>query len=298
MGIENFKRWHWMLISFALGAILALTNIYDITSGSTITPDESEAGGQRRTIGITTLVQKLNLPKTDKGYLWLADLTVYPAMNGRIYVSGNELEIQNGKGIYRPFQQITDIPFKVSSMRDAPRADYTIQDYITDVAKQNPDLTYQYAWWFTPKAKWGIWMGISVLVVGILWPTLLGILLGTEREPKPKKQAEKPHWMTSHGHDDLSLGRPKKVGITAADQQQLAELTDKLEHSVGAGVQHSTAAQGAEPQSALAAAVRKLENKPVEAQQIVEAPKEDVDWGGEFYPVAHAKHKKEDEHPH
>mgnify|MGYP000399453741 CR=1 FL=1 len=109
MGLENLKRWHWMLISLVIGALLGYAQIYDL-SGKRITPDETYS--DRRTIGIAVLMQKLSTPNTEKGYPWIADLTIYPPIEGKICVAGNELQPVQGKdGVasYRAFQQVTGI---------------------------------------------------------------------------------------------------------------------------------------------------------------------------------------------
>jgi len=298
MGLENLNRWHWMLISLIVGALLGYAQLYDLT-GKRITPDEWYS--DRRTIGLAVLMGKLNAPKTEQGYAMIADLTIYPAIEGKVCVAGNELLPANGKqgiGIYRPFQQVTEIPFRLIDGPPPPSPTYSILDYVKDLQKNRPDVAYRFAWWAVPPFTWSIWIGGSFLVIGILFPTFLSVLMGAGYMPVPKPR-EKPlrkSLYNSGGNEEMEgLVKAKKGPISAAEQNQLDELTTRLEQNLGSATIASGQVGTATDTGATAAAIRKLEAQPLDEQRpLIEAPKEDLEWGGEFYPVAHAKHKEEE----
>lgn len=296
MGLENLQRWHWMLISLVVGALLAYSQLYDLT-GKRLTPDESYA--DRRTIGLAVLVNKLNLAKSEKGYLPIADLTIYPMIDGKICVAGNELQPVQGKpgvGIYKPFQQITDVPFRLIDGPQPPSATYSIQDYVKELQTRNPDLKYRFAWWAVPWVTWTIWISGSFLVIGILMPTFMSVLMGAGYMPPPKpKEAKAVKPTYSGGSEEMEgLVKAKKAGaMTTEEQQQLDALTAKLQQNVG-GMTVGGSTAGKHAETATAAAIRNLDAKPLEQTKPIDQPKEDVEWGGEFYPVAHSKHVKDE----
>lgn len=297
MGLESLKTWHWMLISLIVGAALAYSQLYDL-SGKRLTPDESY--GDRRTIGLAVLIGKLNLPKTEKGYAHLADLTIYPAIDNRICVTGNELQPVQGKdgiGIYKPFQQVTEVPLKLLNGTPPPSNTYSILDYVKEVQTRNPDLTYRTAWWAVPPITWSIWMGGSFLLVGVLMPTFIRVMMGAGYMPPPKPKAvAKPAYTYTGGDEEIEgLVKEKKGPMTAAQQEQLEALTAKLQQSVGNASVSTGPVQTGASTSAVTAAIKQLDAKPLEeAKPLTDAPKEDVEWGGEFYPVAHSKHHEDE----
>jgi hypothetical protein len=284
-----------MLISLLIGAVLAYSQRYDGT----------DAG--YRTIGVAMLVNKLDAPPAEKGQRQLADVTIYPVFTqmvdnkpkSTVYVTGNELVPVNGKpgvGMYRPFQQVTDVPFKLTDGQ-APSPNYTFLDYVKERQKDNPEIKYRLAWWAMPGANYAVWMGGAFLFIGILFPTFINVMIGAGYMPPPKpkeKPQPKPVYTHSGPEEEIEgLVKAKKGPMTAAEQQQLEELTAKLQQNVG-GASVATGVAGSTTNTSTAP-VKKLDTKPLEEVKTLEQPKEDVEWGGEFYPVAHAKHHSEEE---
>src|SRR2546423_7982252 len=139
MGIENFKRWHWIAISVVVGTILVFTQLYTI-DGQRVMPGDGV--NYRRTIAPMQFVRNIQT-KTDKGYLLVRNATIYPPVQvqdergkpiTKSYVCGEEWEFQpSGKALAKPFQFYADVPFKLPLAKAAPRADYTIRDYLDEL---------------------------------------------------------------------------------------------------------------------------------------------------------------------
>src|SRR6266487_1243817 len=154
MGIEDIKRWHWIVISALIGAALSYLWI-NVPAG--------ELSSSRHELSEVELFRDLQLGKTDKGFPLVRNLVIYPVettteqQSGKlvrtIYVTGEYLEPRGaGKGIYKRFQKTTDVPFKPPGSRAAPSPTYTIRDHIDQLARTYPEIRYRYAWWSLPAA--------------------------------------------------------------------------------------------------------------------------------------------------
>src|SRR4051794_15435132 len=70
MGIENLKRWHWIVVGLALGLVLAYVQI-------AIGIDSLIAGGAHNSMGQQTFERALHEPPV-REYPVVRDLRVYP----------------------------------------------------------------------------------------------------------------------------------------------------------------------------------------------------------------------------
>src|SRR4051812_30289908 len=133
MGIEDFKRWHWMLIGLVIGLLMAYMRT------SMITPDEQTT--YRRGISAAEFVTNLSRPKTGNGYQWLTDIVVYPPFENKNYVTAKMLEIQSsGRGMYKLVQMNTEIPFRLPRSVEPKSNTYSIRDYLTEAKQKNADV--------------------------------------------------------------------------------------------------------------------------------------------------------------
>ena len=96
----------------------------------------------------------------------------------------------NTTGKYNPYQLIADVPFKMAGSAPAPRADFTIRDYIDQLRKNHSEITYRYAWWNLPTAAAAIWGGGAVLLIGGIWPTLVSLMIGAGLGRKKDQESE------------------------------------------------------------------------------------------------------------
>ena len=301
MGIEDFKRWHWIAIGLVIGTILWYAHIYDITSGQRRGPDESESA--RRGISPAEFIYDLQRPKTPKGNPWITKLTIYPPVevkgqDGKVssksYATMLKLDVTgNTTGKYNPYQLIADVPFKMAGSAPAPRADFTIRDYIDQLRKNHSEITYRYAWWNLPTAAAAIWGGGAVLLIGGIWPTLVSLMIGAGLGRKKDQESEYDLDRFKGGTEAAAKSASKAP--TAEDHRKLRELQEKLEKNLAAGAAAADQPSNAAP--AQAAAVRKLEGGPLELATASKEPEEAHEYKGEYYPVARPAGHKEESKP-
>jgi hypothetical protein len=277
MGIEDFKRWHWIVIGLLVGAVLAYTRMQ-------MSPDEASV--LRRGISPAEFIRDLQRPKTPNGFSWLNDVRVYPPFENKVVVTGNNLEIQaNGKGVYKPFQLITDIPFKLAGAAPPPRSDFTIRDYIDQLKKNHPQIEYRFAWWTLPGAVAAIWGGGALLLIGGVWPFIVNLMIGAGLGRKKEKDPDYDLDRFKAGPEPAAAAKQK--GLTVGDSEKLRELEEALQKNLAAG-----AAGADQPATTLIGAgsepgVKKLDAGPLElAAAAQKKEEEDREYKGEFYPVA------------
>jgi len=295
MHIEDLKRWHWLLISVVIG--LALSMVYSSTAAE-------GGGGERRTIGPQEFLGRFGQTTKDKSGADLPifrNVKVYPPVEAKQVVTMDELIIAFDRttrarsGEYQQRQFVAEIPFVVNR-RAAPKdANFTIIDELNQRKSRNAKLTFTYVAWASKPWVYAICTGGSVLLIGLIWPTLLATLQGAGFAAP--KRAKDPHAF------DLSQVRsykpePARVqasGPTAQDMQQLAAVTSQYERSVG-GMKIASgepAMQGSQSGAAVVESARKWETAPVEPTTITQQQQEQHEYGGEFYPVDRGAKKKE-----
>lgn len=289
MALQDLNRWHWLTIGAVVGGLLSYSRLYDLTSGKRVTP-EDRAPSQAQIISAEELIAELRRTTGEGNVPQQAELTIYPQINDGFYVAGKVFRC-NTEGIesYRDILATSPIPSKaIASM--VPQPHHSLRDDIAEVARNNPRIKYRTAWWASPAATIGLWGGGSILTIGVVWPVLISLAIGAGLAPKRtsraerKKEAEYLSRFKSNKDDQLQSGTPR---VAKPVDNQLKTLTNTLEKNLT-----STGPSPAESQSITqtsAAPIRRLESGPIEATSATEAPKDDVDWGGEFYPVAHPK---------
>ena len=135
------------------------------------------------------------------------------------------------KGIYKPFQVISDIPFKFRmNGPDAPSAHFTLKDFLDDLKKSDPtrakNLQYRYAWWREPPAVWSLWGGGSVLLIGVIWPAVLSLLVSPEVKRAAVQAREEKRAQRRPGKPEPTAAKGKRV--TQADMDSLDAVTARF----------------------------------------------------------------------
>ncbi|MCS7033615.1 MAG: hypothetical protein NZ561_06420 [Phycisphaerae bacterium] len=279
MHVEDLKRWHWIAISLIVGVVLS--SIYASAA--------VEGGpGERRSIGPGEFLRKLNLTTRDKNNQpvpLIRNIRVYPPVEGKQVVTLEELVITvdpatNARsGEYQPRQFVAEIPFRLAMRRNTPDS-WTIRNEL-DQRK----VSYQYVAWASKPMVYALGVGGSVLVIGILWPTLLNYLQARGYGHAPRSREETV---------DLRKVRPSREpparpavahGPSAADLTQLAAVTAQYEKKV-ADMLASEAVPETKPTTGpVQPAARKWDAVAPEEPKIVEPPKEEHEYSGEYYPV-------------
>jgi hypothetical protein len=292
MQIEDFKRWHWVLIALVIGSLMAFS--WNMTS-----PDEKADG---RGTSAFEYLGNIIRQKTGNGDVWVRQTLIYPPQDkidgttGKIgkanYVVCSMLTpMPDGKYKYLVKHFTADIPFKVGNI--PPKSDtYSIRDYLDENKKTFPEtVEYRYAWWATHNAQYVLWMGGSVLLIGGVWPSLVGLMTGAGLG-RPKREKSEEYDISRFGKSVTSAKNPDpvKVGMSSADSDQLRNVQEQLERNVS-GMQMTNG----EPASAGGSATSGLTSAQVKTLSGTSeplAPAKPVDdgkpkeYGGEYYPVA------------
>jgi hypothetical protein len=274
MGIEDLKRWHWIVIGVVLGTVLAGARLM-------VQPDEMDSADTR--ISAETFAYGLGQSTGGSANLPLfRNITVYPTQNGLDYVTGEQLMPIPGTRKY----QYKSVSFHgARPFRAGGSSTPSVRDFIERTQKARSGVSYTYAWWADPKFVWVTWIGGAVLVVGVIWPTLLNFMIGAGWG---RHRKEKETFDLSRFKGESSKPAEKK-SVTQNDIDQLraleAQLEEKLKPSGPGGA--APAAQEREE------AVRQLTGGPVETATATKE-EEDRDYKGEFYPVARPHGKKDD----
>jgi len=178
-----------------------------------------------------------------------------------------------------------------------PADRHTISDFLLAANKlilqqQGPGaipVSFRYTWWESANHAFAIWMTGSFLLVGVIWPTLLQVMVkGGLGRTKPEEfdlSRYKPAPVSP------GIAKPTKA-VTKDDMQQLREMEESLEASLRASAQAGCPA--AEPQTQPAAPAIKVLAGAEPAAVLPQAPEEPKEYQGEFYPVVRPVEKKTD----
>jgi hypothetical protein len=182
-----------------------------------------------------------------------------------------------------------------------PAANKTVTDLLDEAAADGIHVGYRRAWWEAPRYVYEIWIGGSVLLIGVIWPAILRTMqkggLGRVTAPSYLARKEKTGKPWKAGKPGKPEPEKKKVGITEEDLEQVKNMSKNLEESLRAsGALTPTAVAPAVPTGTApaAAGVKKLTGGAMESGgggQDESKPKEFT--GGEFYPVEVPKGKDE-----
>jgi len=187
MGIENIKRWQWMILGVLVGLGFAFMNQASL-------PGNDNWSGRK--VGQATF-ERLAKEKPVAGNPVVKSLRLFPAQvspatGKRVVVVQFDQLIQTKDPQvweYVPTRFEAVEPY-VPTRGPRPAADLTVEQYVAEVARENPALVSRYAWWTEPKWAYTVWGGGGLVVIGIIWPTVVNLLIGAGlgRPPKPKEK--------------------------------------------------------------------------------------------------------------
>jgi hypothetical protein len=287
MRIEDFKRWHWIVIGLVVGVVMAYMRT------SLVTPDETAS--YRRGVSAFEFLTNLRRPVTGNGFPWVSDIVVYPPVMNKNYVTAKMLEIQpDGRGIYRLVKFNGEIPFKVARFSDPKSKTYSVRDFLNDEKAKQPNLKYTFAWWELPTAAYALWIGGGLILIGGVWPTLVNVMIGAGLGRK--KSADQEYDLDRFGKTPEPAAAPSgRPVVTAEAAGKLQEYQETMEKNLAnAGI----AMTGDAPVEATAAAgepeIIKLAGGPVEPAAAIGASEDPKNFKGEYYPVARPVQAKED----
>jgi hypothetical protein len=197
--------------------------------------------------------------------------------------NSSELKIVKGRAYWIPWD-----PAVGHSVSDFLRAANTL---ISKQQEKNAiPVSFHYTWWESVNHAYAIWMTGSFLLIGVVWPTLLHVMvksgLGSTRPEEFELSRYKPSL--------VSAAAPKPgMTVTKDDMQQLKEMEDALTASLKASASAAGPAAGPQAQPA-APAIKVLDGSADLAPAIPQTPEERKAYQGEFYPVVRSAEKKTD----
>src|SRR4029078_2402558 len=140
MDVQDFKRWHWIIIAIIVGAVLGYV-------WSSVEPSIP------RSIGAATFANNLGTEitsrKTGAKTPVISKITVYPPIEGVYIVLGEQLTETETPGQYlaKPFSLKATTPFAPTVRQGLGDKSETILTYLAKEKAKNPNISYRYAWW-------------------------------------------------------------------------------------------------------------------------------------------------------
>jgi hypothetical protein len=223
MAVRNVKRWQWILASLAVGLLLGYfqqlpTENWQKAFGDTITQHQFEEG----------LIRK------HSGSRWFRNIVIYPQ---RLDVAGTSvpvtivtgeyfngsLEMQNGQrvAIWHPRCFIAEEPFRPITPNAGAQDGNTVIAYLNSL----PGVTYTYAWWRDPTWAVGLWTAGSVLVIGLIWPTIINLLVfGSIMRPKENRGIDLSKVSAQTPKSASKSPEPDLTAVTKAAEELEAKL--------------------------------------------------------------------------
>jgi hypothetical protein len=281
MGIENIKRWQWMLIGALVGVALAYTwtnNNENVDVASAANPGSFE--------------RDVQFQDARSGKPLVSDIIIDPpvqSFQGPVNVVTYKRLAQDRQGRlwWLDKHMVARIPFKPIDPRFASSdPNFTVEKFLAAQAAQHEFIHFHYAWWLEPGKSLIVGAVAGVVVIGILWPTLLSLLAAGGLAPQREASEKGSSLFSVRSSSTSSAKSPPKV--SAADEQQLRDVTAAYERNLPAGNRQASQAAS---QPADSEAVRKLEGGPLEKSAEVKKEEDDVELKGEYYPVM-IHHKK------
>ena len=177
-----------------------------------------------------------------------------------------------------------------------PKDHHTVSDFLlasnqflaTRDGSQAMPISFHYHWWESSKYGFQIWMGGTFLIVGVIWPTLLTVMV---KGGLGKTTPEEYDLNRFKGEPEEMKPEPV-VDTSASDMQRLRELEESMTAALKSGA--APAAAGATAVATAAPEIIKLTGGPAHEAEVPKQADESKEYGGEFYPVAHPG-KKADE---
>lgn len=261
MGIEDLKRWHWVAIGLVVGTLLTALRLWK-------PPGEGVVRG--RTIGPQTLVASLGATDAANRPL-IRGLTIYPPRKAGNtfyqYATGETLgPAVGGDGTYHHFGFHSAIPFRAREGAAPPTPTYSLRNFL-----EGAGADYRYAWWSTTPLTIALWGGGSVLLIGGVWPVVLGLLVGAGFGRRQVDEEE-------YDLDRFGGGATAPAPAAGADDR-LSAIEAELLAALTTSPDHPDAADATRPVPPKA-----LASEPVEPKD-VGRPEREHHYRGQYYPV-------------
>lgn len=295
MGIEHINRLGWIIIGAIVGIVFMT-----IQSWNHVDPPGTELVGAS---SFETAVFQLE-PVSQSPLI--KQIVIQPPTYSE--ASSSNVQVVTFKRLFRSTKDqklwwvdqkfIASIPYSPANRgRVTPTPDMTVQTYLNKLTEQYPHIKYSTGWWLSPVNS--VWVGAlgGMLLIGGIWPTMLGLMSGAGfgRKYNPKYKDDVPLWRMK-SRPSSTTARPT---VSAADMAKVSNVANAYESNLAqfATAGHASTASGptTEPE------VRKLDARPLEEAKPLPNPDADdeIEVKGEFYPVMihHKKHQQPADDP-
>jgi hypothetical protein len=175
------------------------------------------------------------------------------------------------------------MPVKIREIRLADPK-YTVLDYLAYARQKHPEIMFHAAWWDMPRVKYPLWALGGMLLIGGIWPNLLGWMTGAARA---KQEQEDDYNLDRFKSEPSTAGAASEHPVPALDLSALEEeLKRGLEEQPAAAIVSKAASTMVAPLPVPEAHAAPSAALPPGQTQ------ESSDYRGEYYPVAHPPEKK------
>jgi hypothetical protein len=277
MGFQRIKRWQWMAVSLVVGVAMGWLNRQSAQDW-TATYGESLSSVQFESAVIQQSAVSAHFTQ----------LTVVP--DEILDAAGNKKPVHVVTGQYdeaRPRRAsamaagparrcfIAEIPYLPAGAVGPAKATETVMTYLS-----RKRIAFGYAWWRDPTTAMALWVGGSFTVIGLIWPTLINLLvyrsLFAPTQPKGIDLSQ------------VSSGTGESRAKAPLTDNELAEL-HKLESELQAGLAKSAPEEPVFPPAPVAQPVRPLSDAPPVEVAAADTPTDSTVFGakkGDYYPTA------------
>jgi hypothetical protein len=308
MQIEDFKRWHWMILGLIVGLMFAyMWQDHDVVGDKSYqlaeikqNVFERDAMSKSRESG-QSILQNIKVEPPVKDYM---GKSIQIVIGKRLRYSPKDQ-----KEYLVPFYYYAALPytqhFAVPKAPPLP-AGATVLDYLNNAKTANPLLRYRFAWEYQSQWYPVLWGLGGLVVIGGIWPSILRLLIGAGlgRPPKSAEEKENEDYLSRFGKGKKE---PQPVlaakGPTEDDNRRLDEMNNAMESQLAAAGVFATAgaAAASSDDSAVGTPVIKpLTGAPEPAvvaeaavhQEETEEERHKRFAAGDFYPVARGAKKE------
>lgn len=289
MGIEHINRLGWVVIGAVVGALVGLAVCM---SGD----DTERMATTDLSIFERDLVQKdVRSGRPLVGRILIHPPEYSPVDDGQIQlVTYKRLAVtKEGRFGWLDKRVVAGVPF-IPARGSGTSSDLTIEKYLQVATAQYDFIKYSTGWWLVPRNAILLGLVAGVVVIGGIWPTLLGLMSGAGfgRKHNPKYKDDRPLWRVK----STATAPGARPAVSQAEMAQLSAVADAYHQNLA---QHATAgSHAAGGTSQVSPEVRKLNAQQLEELKALPDPDADdeIEVKGEYYPVMF-HHKKDQNDP-
>jgi hypothetical protein len=306
MRIEDFKRWQWCVVGLLVGMLVAGVRVWTGPAEAYSTHNDS-GGPQRLEAQLIKRHHSDRRPVAAVRNFRIHPPTEIPVPGGKVesteFIS-YEVLVRKARGSTACdilpqqviLQQRTRHKSVLGDISKMSAHEYLskLKAYLDKINKAHPGAVltfdYRYNWLETPRAAFTVFPAAGLLLIGLIWPSILGLLVHAG-------------FGRAADEDGVDLAKykggrepeKKRAGITHADADQLARLEAELEAKLRGGGAGVTAASSDGQPAPAPPPPRALDAGPLEHSKAPAEPKVEKGYGeghGDFYPTeVHGKRK-------